>query len=210
MAWISGNYALNQSQMDNNAREFYNYFSGSWTVNAIAGALGNAWRESTVNPGVWQNYKAGNMNLGFGLMQWTPASKLISWCKENGLDSASGEAQCKRIEWEYANGQQYYKTSAYPLTFAQYIASDRSPEYLAEVWLYNYERAASATADLAGRKKWARYFFELLEGQEPVEPTPEPGVPDPPDPSEKPFTERLIRYRKYNLIARRTWKKWQA
>lgn len=167
MAWISGNYALNQSQMDNNAREFYAAMSGyGFTVNAIAGMLGNAWRESTVNPGVWQNYKV-NYNMGFGLFQWTPASKLIDWAKQNGMDPASGDAQVVRVMYEYRNGVQYYKTTKYPLTFPQFAKSHESPEYLAEVFLANYERAAAETADLPGRKKWARYFYDLLQGGEP-------------------------------------------
>lgn len=167
MAWITGNFACTQEQMDNNAREFYKSMTlYGFTLNAIAGMLGNAWRESTVNPGVWQDFKV-NYDRGFGLFQWTPATNLVDWARQQGLDPSAGETQVARIMYEYRNGFQYYKTPSYPLTFPEFAHSTESPEYLAEVFLANYERAKAATADLLGRKKWARYFFELLNGEEP-------------------------------------------
>lgn len=208
MAWIEGNFPLNQSQMDNNARELYSYMSGlGFTVNAIAGMLGNMWRESTVNPGVWQNYKV-NYNLGFGLVQWTPAKNFISWAQQNKLDYTKGETQCRRIKFEYENGQQYYSTKKYPLSFKEYARSTQSPEYLAEVFFYNYERGAEASADMEGRKKWARYFYELLDGQTPVTPLPDPDVPVPPDPSEKPLADRKRKMMYINMLRRRYYR-WQ-
>ena len=61
MSWTIGNYALSQVQMNANAVEVYKYFSGrGWSLNAIAGILGNMQSESYVNPGVWQNLHEGN------------------------------------------------------------------------------------------------------------------------------------------------------
>lgn len=209
MAWIEGNFALTTEQMENNARELYAYFSPlGFTVNAICGMLGNMWRESTVNPGVWQDYTV-NYKRGFGLVQWTPAGDYISWAQQNGLHYDKGDTQCRRIKFEYDNGLQYYKTSSYPLNFKEFAASTQTPEYLAEAFLYNYERAAAATADLEGRKKWARYFYELLEGETPDVPEPDPGVPDPPDPSEKPEAGRERRKR-FFMITKRRFKRWQT
>ena len=61
MSWTIGNYALSQAQMNANAVEVYKYFSGrGWSLNAIAGILGNMQSESYVNPGVWQSLNEGN------------------------------------------------------------------------------------------------------------------------------------------------------
>lgn len=187
MAWISGNFALNQSQMDNNAKEVYNFFSSrGFTLNAIAGMLGNMWRESTVNPGVWQSYKV-NYNMGYGLVQWTPATKVIDWCKQNGYAMDDGYAQCLRIIWEKENHTQYYPTGSYPESFNAFAESTKSVEYLVRAFFANYERGSIADAAMTDRIKWGNYFYQLLSGGEtPPEPEPDPDVPKPPDPAPKP------------------------
>ena len=76
---ISNNKYLSQGEMESNAKEIYTYLSDKgWTLNAISGLLGNMQRESTINPGLWQSLKEGNYSGGYGLVQWTPASKY--WC----------------------------------------------------------------------------------------------------------------------------------
>ena len=69
--------------------------------------LGNMQRESTINPGLWQNMDEGNTSLGLGLVQWTPATNLINWCNNFGLDYLDIESQCSRIIYELENGLQY-------------------------------------------------------------------------------------------------------
>lgn len=167
MAWTSSNEALSGQAMDDNAREVYAFFTAQgFTLNAICGMLGNMWRESTINPGVWQNYKV-NYKMGFGLVQWTPATKLIDWAKQNGKDPNAGLTQCERIMWEYHNGQQYYKTSAYPLTFPQYAQSTESVEYLVKAFFANYERGDKAQAAMDKRIEWGNYYYNLLRGETP-------------------------------------------
>ena len=80
---ISGNRWITLAEALENAREVYDYLAGStvtgrWTSYAVCAMLGNMWTESHVNPGIWQNLDAGNTDLGFGLVQWTPATKLFS------------------------------------------------------------------------------------------------------------------------------------
>lgn len=201
MAWTSSNQALSGKVMDDNAREFAAFFlQQGFTLNAIAAMLGNSWRESTINPGVWQNYKI-NYNLGFGLLQWSPATKVINWCEQNGLDPNAGTSQCMRVMWEKANGVQYYKTTAYPLTFAQFAQSTESPEYLCRAFFANYERGNPDKADMPGRIKWANYYYQLLKGET-------PSVPDPPpyDP-ENPKLPETSEGKKFSIMTRR--KKWQ-
>lgn len=94
MAWIIGNYALSQEQMNANALEVYKYLSArGWSLNAIAGLLGNMQSESYVNPGVWQSLQANNYSGGFGLVQWTPATNYTDWARQNGYDIADPNGQ---------------------------------------------------------------------------------------------------------------------
>lgn len=192
MAWISSNKALTVYQMNNNAREFWNFFQvQGFTLESVCGMLGNAARESTVNPGVWQNHKV-NYNMGFGLLQWTPATKLISWMEQNGYDRGSGEGQCRRIMWEYRNGQQYYKTKSYPISFTQYSHSTESVSYLVQAFFANYERGNKDKAAMSERISWGNYFYNLLGGSSPDPPTPPEPEPQP-EPSDKPMADRIRR-----------------
>lgn len=158
---ISSNHYLTTSQMQVNAKYIYRYFKGKgWTDNAIAGMLGNMQRESTINPGIWQSLNEGNMSGGFGLVQWTPATNLIDWANSNGLTPSAMDTQLKRIEYELANGLQYYKTDSYPLSFKEFTQSTQSPEYLASAFLHNYERAGVPAED--ERRTNARYWYDYL------------------------------------------------
>ena len=95
MAWI---YEIgvakyfSTSQMQNNATEFYNYFTNKGaTLEAICGMLGNIQRESTLNPGIKQGSSTA---LDWGLIQWTPSTVLTNWCKTYGYNWYDGSAQC--------------------------------------------------------------------------------------------------------------------
>lgn len=123
--------------------------------------LGNMQTESTINPGLWESRDAYNMNVGFGLVQWTPASKYIDWANERGLDYMDIDSQLKRILYELSNGGQWYSTSNYPLSFASFAQSTATPEYLAAAFIYNYERPANYST-LSTRQTQARYWYNNL------------------------------------------------
>ena len=95
MPWISGNYWLNQSQMENNAKLVHGFF----------------------------------IQRG--------------WTMENGL--------------------QWIKTSKYAVSFKDFAKSTSTPEYLAQVWLYNYERPADL--DQPQRSTQARAWYNFLSGE---------------------------------------------
>lgn len=181
MAWISKNSPTTLAEMQNNALMVAEYWGRSAIEvkpNALYGMLGNMQAESGINPGAWQGYVV-NYNRGYGVVQWTPATNFTNWATANGYEITSGEAQMKRIEYEYNAGIQYYKTSAYPLTFAQYMQSDESPEYLASAWMHNYERPNSYAQE-GQRRANARYWYNYFNN---IEPNPYPPNPDPtPDP----------------------------
>lgn len=160
-AYGSNSY-LTLAQMTINAQCIYDYLlNKGWSKNAICGMLGNMQTESTINPGIWQNLKANNMKGGFGLVQWTPASKYINWANERGLDYLDIINQLNKILDEVENGGQWIKTSAHPLSFKDFVCSKKSPEDLAAAFVFNYERPASDET-VPTRREQARYWFDTL------------------------------------------------
>lgn len=181
MAWTSKNAPTTLAEMQGNAREIANYWAASEvevSLEALCAMLGNMTAESGINPGAWQGYTV-NYKKGYGLVQWTPATNFTDWAKERGLDITSGDAQLDRIAWELANHKQYYPTGKYPLTFAEFMASEESPEYLASAFMRNYERPASYSGE-GQRRANARYWYNWFQS---ITPNPYPPAPDPnPDP----------------------------
>lgn len=159
MAWIAGNRFLSEEEMHNNAIMLYNYFySVGWSLNAICGMLGNMQSESTINPGIWEGLQEGHLNVGYGLVQWTPASKYINWA---GADYGDGNKQCSRIVWEKDNGAQWIPTSTYPQSFADFSVSTDSPYTLGLMFLACYERPFDPHQPIRGQQ--AEYWFEYLQ-----------------------------------------------
>ena len=163
MTVTSGNFYLNLEQMTGNAQYILDYFSTrGWTKNSICGMLGNMQRESTINPGVWENLDYGNTNGGLGLVQWTPATNLINWCTDSGKAYLSIVSQCERIIYELNNGLQWIATTDYPMSFTEFTASNDTPENLASAFCMNYERAGVVAE--SERRANARYWFTVLDG----------------------------------------------
>lgn len=161
MAIISGNFYLTQEQMTGNAQYIMDYFSArGWSKNAIAGMLGNMQAESTINPGIWQSLKEGRYDLGFGLVQWTPATNYTDWAAARGYNIGYMDGQLEKILDEMAAGIQYYPTASYPETFREFSVSTKSPEYLAEAFLMNYERPGEPNP--GPRRTNARHWFDTL------------------------------------------------
>jgi hypothetical protein len=172
---ISKNAYLILSEMQENANYIRGYLENEgWTLQAISGMLGNMQTESTINPGIWQNLQV-NVKNGFGLTQWTPATKLINWAKDEGLSYNGIDTQLQRILYEVPReGLQWIKTKAYPLSFEEFTHSEETPAYLAQAFLKNYERPKNQNQPK--RSTQATYWYKWLSGEEP--PTP----PTPPKP----------------------------
>lgn len=179
-SYYDGSKSLTTSQMRVNATYIFSYLKDKgWSTNAIAGLLGNMQHESAINPGRWQSNKVGAMSGGYGLVQWTPASKYINWCTSMGKsDPSEMDNNLDRLIYELENGKQYYKTSAYPLTFKQFVKSEESPYYLACAFAWNYERShtvlyGSDSAKESLRQKRggsANTWYEYLTGVTPTPP----------------------------------------
>lgn len=166
--WIGGNRALNDEEMQNNAGLFYiNMTDYGFTLNAIAGMLGNIQSESWINPQVWEDLIPNRWDTnGYGLVQWTPASKLREYADLVNLPYDSGDTQVSMIDWEFRTGRQYSPTSTYPLSASEFKNSEAEPEYLAAAFEINYERHAGDPQ--IDRQTQARFWYEFLSDFHPT------------------------------------------
>jgi Membrane proteins related to metalloendopeptidases len=158
---VSKNAFLNMEEMTINASYIMGYLlQKGWSKEAIAGMLGNMQTESTINPGIWQNLAEGNTRLGFGLVQWTPASKYINWAKARNLPYREMDSNLERILYEVKNNIQWIHPS---MTFKQFTKLTSSPEECAELFIKHYERPAEPNQPI--RAIQARYWYDNLDGE---------------------------------------------
>lgn len=161
---ICSNKYLSRSQMKPNAQYIMNYLlKKGWTKNAICGLLGNMETESTMNPCLWESLRVGNMRGGYGLTQWTPASKYINWCKRFGYKYNDINSNLKRIDYEVKNNIQWINSlDPKKRTFKQFTQSKDSPKDLAMVFIRAYERPTNPNQPKRGTQ--AQYWFKTLTG----------------------------------------------
>lgn len=177
--WIQGGTSeyFTRSKMENNAICIYNFFiRRGWTIQAIAGLLGNIQQESTFNPNL---IEIGG--TGHGLVQWTPPSNLydvLDVLYGSHDDWYLGDKQCNVIyaEYEEACGfadrgieKQWYETSTYPMSWLEWSKSTGDVGTLALVFQRNYERPASIHPE---RYDYAHEWYEFLKTLTPYDPTP--------------------------------------
>lgn len=193
---------LTLSEMQTNAIYIYKCLSSlGWSLNAISGLLGNMQAESTINPGCWQSHNVGNYSGGYGLVQWTPATKYINWCSEYPgllLAPEDMDSNLLRIAYEVENNIQWIATENYDYSFFTFCSSLDTPYNLACAFAWNYERSYTVlygTYDEqeALRQKrggYANYWYEYLGGQDP---------PDPDEPDD-PVIPSTLKRKKYNFL----------
>lgn len=184
--WVGGNRYLTQSQMDNNARIIYGYlYSPSFELNGICAMLGNMVIESNINPNIYEGLIPNNDN-GYGLVQWTPATKLIYWCMDKRLNYKDGNSQLERIKYEVSVNAQwghswyahkYGYPSDPPFTLAEFFVSTLDLDTLVNYFVLYYEQPAESNyvKSLSDRQSYAAYYYQLLSGTEP--PTPPHPIP---------------------------------
>lgn len=127
---VKNSYDISLEEMKPNAQYIWQYFGQrGWTMNAVAGMLGNIQQESKMSPCVWEDLINGstidqntgkhtlntsvlsNFHGGYGLTQWTPYTKYIAWCNNGSkIGNANGtggvlpyweiDTQLQRIEAE--------------------------------------------------------------------------------------------------------------
>lgn len=166
MEWIAPiNTILTQDQMKNNVQIInVDLTQAGWTINAIAGVLGNFERESWINPSVWQNFTIADEN-GYGLAQWTPSTKYSQWAGSGWDTDHDKQLSYLKFTMTDPNDHNYIETSQYPYSKTEYVNLTLTPEEMASIFLYNYERAGEPYED--ERRRNARKWYEYLGGLPP-------------------------------------------
>ena len=179
------NTTLTSAQMTTNAKYIYNYLVGEgFTKNAACGVLGNMQQESGINPGIWQRFN--NTSLGYGLVQWTPATNFIDRAKDTGAISAATatatnelaltdpvglmKAELACLIWRCSSKGDFFKPEAggsmdhtgIRMTFAEYKASTLDAGTLAIVFHDHYERSGADANALQERATKATNWFNSL------------------------------------------------
>ena len=133
-----------------------------WARNPIVAYLANAQQESNLNPASFQSGQ-GNWNSGVGLNQWTPGTNLQTRARAIGrTDYLTIDCQLAVTDYERRTGIQYYATSAYNISFNDFIKSSRDIEWLTYAWEANYERAG--TPMMENRLRYAREWDTRIDG----------------------------------------------
>lgn len=165
---INNTRPLTEEESKKNWLAFWQFFkSKGWTANAVSGILGNSYYESTVNPNRWEGdvpFAEPVSSRGYGLVQWTPWTKIIDWLKEKGYYpdvSKFGQGECERIQLEMENNQQWIATATYPESFREFSVSTKDPYTLAIEFLANYERPADPNQPQRGDK--AREIYDYIK-----------------------------------------------
>lgn len=175
LQWIGGNFYLNMSQMQNNAKIIWGICSARGvTLHATAAMLGNMQTESSVNPNIWESLTP-NPARGYGLTQWTPSTKLSDW-SPGGY--TNGTVQMQRIFYEAENGLQWFANPNAPIvnppiSFSAFLISTMDLTTLANYFLWYYEHPKDTIQPI--RATQAAYWYEYLSGVEPPDP-PEPPI----------------------------------
>lgn len=165
---INNTRPLTEEESRKNWLAFWQFFKAKgWTANAVAGILGNSYFESTVNPNRWEGdvpFAEPVASRGYGIVQWTPWTKIIDWLKEKAYYpdvSKFGQGECERIQWEMENNQQWIATATYPESFRDFSVSTKDPYTLAIEFLANYERPADPNQPQRGTK--AREIYDYIK-----------------------------------------------
>lgn len=202
---VSDNYSqsvLSQSEMETNALNIMAILNKQmgWSLEAVAGALGNMQRESTLNPGACEGGRgvpaqnALYYGGGLGLIQWTdyPAYQRehvhpILWSarhfNQNWWD---GTFQCTLLG--YANDATitscgegvgalwgWLESNSYPsISFPDYKNFTGSVDDATEYWYFCMEMHSTYEDAMELRKQYANYWYSFLQGEDPPIPTPSP------------------------------------
>lgn len=199
---------LSQDDMDWNAFYIWDvlYNNFGWSENAIGAILGNMHAESTINAGRWQSDDVGNLSGGYSLVQWTPATKYISWVENAGItdDPSEMDNALLRINYEVQAGIQWIATAQYNFSFEDFTTSTEEAGTLAKAFLLNYERPADQSESVQNyRAKLAEYYYALVSGGD------VPDLPDYPTPDNPTKEKNKFNFIFYNSIKRRNEAVWK-
>ncbi|TDD58248.1 M23 family metallopeptidase [Kribbella antibiotica] len=160
----------------NEQQQAFNYFvSSGYTKEQAAGIVGNMIHESAVKPMRLQNTAetvqtkakdAEGNSLGWGIVQWTPASKIISNSRKGGVPYEQIETLAYQLD--FLRRQLAGETVSPEKAAGQGLHAATTPEDAAYAFGHLYERFAgheNPNAPTYGvRKTSARKVFELYKG----------------------------------------------
>ncbi|MDT2011183.1 phage tail tip lysozyme [Carnobacterium divergens] len=147
------------TEQEKNAWGIWTFFKQrGWTEQSIAGMLGNMETESGIRPDI-DEIGGGT---GYGLVQWTPKSKLVNWANANGLDYRTLDTQCKRIQWEVENNQQWIAISPYYYSFREFTQKTSISE-CALAFIKCYERPGDPNQPI--RVTQAQRWYDKLRSK---------------------------------------------
>lgn len=160
--------SMTEEDRENNAvMAAVQLYSYGWTLEAIAGAIGNFVRESNLDP---QATGTG----GGGLVGWTPLSNLTRWTSYYGYTWYDGEKQIEFINmgvycsgYDGVTGKPILPAQWLPgrvggLAYSKYKTMTETPEAMAELFMKGYE--APGVPALNERKANARKYYDFLQG----------------------------------------------
>lgn len=166
MDWYDGYQVwLTEAQQLHNAQNIATYYSKKGRdKKAICALIGNMMHESSVNPNMYEYGYSWGADRGYGLVQWTPRSKLSNWADSQGKNFKTGETQLDRIDYEIDNGIQWISTSRYPISFDEFRKNSKgySLDDLTASFMYNYERPANPGGSIGARQKGANLAYNKL------------------------------------------------
>lgn len=168
MAWIAPiDTILSEGDSLQNAQIVANLCLGwGWKKESICALCGNMRLESWINPNIYEFGYNHNLSRGYGLVQWTPATKLIDWCNANSLDWQSGDAQMARINYETEQniqwGPKVWGTPPYDFRSFALNANNDTVATLTEYFIRYYEAPANLST-LASRISFAETCFSTLD-----------------------------------------------
>lgn len=143
---------------------------GSWTANAIAGMAGNFMKESFLNPSQWEGGHYEDMSRGFGLGQWTPATKLSTWAEEKGKSWRNNATT--QLEYLWATPAQWnsQREPIIDMDLVKFSQSTLDVETLSDYWLHYWEQPTEEQEEETRqeRREYAKYFFDLYGGYTPT------------------------------------------
>lgn len=153
MTWISKNQQyLSYSEAMSNAQIVITQLINTnnvWSKESLSALVGNMYRESTVNPDLYEMGYDWSADRGYGLCQWTPRSRLSNWADSEGLNYRLGDTQVKRIHYEVVNNIQwlndtnfYHNPTGHIYSFTEFITNSRgyTLEELTIDFCWHYER----------------------------------------------------------------------
>lgn len=156
-----------------------------WTDDAIVGVCGNFAWESYINPGQWQGGHFEDMSYGYGIGQWTPATKLKEFAEARGLPwRGSGDTQCLMLDTDAGQWHaSYSEDGTYhtpPMTWQEFkqMPPNHPPygyERATELFLWYWEDPGYAESknSYASRRAWADKIWGHFKVT-PIPPTPTP------------------------------------